>query len=236
MLHWAPVSTLSRAHMLSDSANRRRFVTRMAALVGAAALVPSTAAHALDSATSPSVTPGDEPEAWLTALNGKHRQLFHSHDKWRNGMSYAKRWVDLYGKEYGVPARDLNAVLAMHGKTGSATYGDAAWDKYEIGKLFDVSDPTTKAPARRNIFLADDAAEDDPGLHSTMMAGVTVLTCRTALRGFAKWMAASKKYGTADEIERDLTASLVPGVILVPTMIVALGRAQEHGCAYVYTG
>lgn len=222
--------------MHSAPANRRSFVTRMAALVGAAALVPSTAAHALDTATSRSITPGDEPEAWLTALNGKHRQLFHSHDKWRNGMSYAKRWVELYGKEYGVPARDLNAVLAMHGKTGTVTYNDAAWDKYEIGKLFDATDPATKAPARRNIFLADDPAEDDAGLRSTMAAGVTVLSCRTALRGFAKWMAASKKFGTAEEIERDLTASLIPGVILVPTMIVSLGRAQEHGCAYVYTG
>lgn len=222
--------------MHSASANRRSFVARMAALVGAAALVPSTAAHALDVVTTPAATPGDEPEAWLTALTGKHRQLFHSHDKWRNGMSYAKRWVELYGKEYGVPARDLNAVLAMHGKTGSATFNDAAWDRYEIGKLFDVTDPKTKAPARRNIFLDDDPPEDDAGLRSTMAAGVTVLSCRTALRGMAKWIAESKKYGTAEEIERDLTASLIPGVILVPTMIVALGRAQEHGCAYVFTG
>ena len=222
--------------MLSAPANRRNFVARMAALVGATALAPATAAHALEGVVARHATPGDEPEAWLTALHGKHRQLFHSHDKWRNGMSYAKRWVELYGKEYGVPGRDLNALLAMHGKTGTATYSDAAWDKYEIGKLFDVTDPTTKAPARRNIFLEDDTAEDDAGLRSTMAAGVTVLSCRTALRGFAKWMAESKKYGTAEEIERDLTASLVPGVILVPTMIVALGRAQEHGCAYVYTG
>lgn len=222
--------------MLSTPSNRRSFVARMAALVGTAALVPSSAAHALDAAIAPSAAPGDEAEAWLAALTRKHRQLFHSHDKWRNGMSYAKRWVELYDKEYGVPARDLNAVLAMHGKTGTATFNDAAWDKYEIGKLFDVTDPTTKAPARRNIFLDDDVAEDDAGLRSTMAAGVTVLSCRTALRGFAKWMAASKKYGSADEIERDLTASLVPGVILVPTMIVALGRAQEHGCAYVFTG
>jgi intracellular sulfur oxidation DsrE/DsrF family protein len=222
--------------MLSAPANRRSFVTRMAALVGAAALVPASAAHALGGAASPAATPGDEVEPWLAALNGKHRQLFHSHDKWRNGMDYARRWVELYGKEYGVPVRDLNAVLAMHGKTGTVTYGDAAWDKYEIGKRFNVTDPTTKAPARRNIFLADDPTEEDAGLRSTMAAGVTVLSCRTALRGFAKSMAATKQYGNAEEIERDLTASLVPGVILVPTMIVAIGRAQEHGCAYVYTG
>ncbi len=214
--------------MFSSRTSRRTFVTHLAALAGASALLPEV------SLASTSTTPGDEPEAWLRALNGKHRQLFHAHDKWTNGIEYAKRYKESYPVEYGVQPGEVDAVLAAHGKTGATTYVDAAWEKYEFGKMFDVKDPKTNDPATRNIYYAGD--DDNPGIREALAAGVVVLSCRTALRGMAHDLASQKKYGTAEEIERDLTASLIPGVVLVPAMIIAVGRAQEAHCTYVYTG
>ena len=132
-----------------------------------------------------------------------------------------------------ISRREPSAASAIS-STGASTYGNAAWEKYEIGRRFEVKDPRTGQPATRNIFLDGDA--ENTGVHDALAAGVVVLSCRTALRGFADWMASERKYGTKDEIERDLTASLLPGVVLVPAMIIAIGRAQEHGCAYIFTG
>lgn len=214
--------------MFNSMRSRRTFVTQLAALVGATALLPEA------SFARPSLAPGDEVEPWLTALTGKHRQIFHSHDKWTKGIEYAKRYKEAYPKEYGVSPSDVNSVLAAHGKTGAATYVDAAWDKYEVGKMFNVTDPKTNQPATRNIFFAGD--DENPGVREALSAGVVVLSCRTALRGMASELAAQKKFGTAKEIERDLTASLIPGVVLVPAMVIAIGRAQEQHCTYLYTG
>ena len=214
--------------MFNSMPTRRIFVTRLAALAGATALLPDV------SFAGASLSPGDEPEPWLTALAGKHRQLFHSHDKWSKGIEYAKRFKETYPKEYGVNPSDVDSVLAAHGKTGAITYVDAAWEKYAFGEMFDVKDPKTDKPATRNVFFAGD--DQDPGVREALAAGVVVLSCRTALRGMAHELAAKNKFGSEEDIERDLTASLIPGVVLVPVMVIAIGRAQEQHCTYLYTG
>jgi hypothetical protein len=215
--------------MFSYKPSRRAFVTHLATLAGASALLPGASI-----ASGVTLDPGDEPEAWLKALTGKHRQLFHAHDKWTKGIEYSIRYKTAYPKEYGVDPKEVDAVLAAHGKTGVTTYVDAAWEKYEFGKMFDVKDPKTKDVATRNVYYAGD--DDNPGIREALAAEVVVLSCRTALRGIASELADQKKFGSEEEIERDLTASLIPGVILVPAMIIAVGRAQEQRCNYVYTG
>jgi hypothetical protein len=215
--------------MFSYKPSRRAFVTHLATLAGASALLPGASI-----ASGVTLDPGDEPEAWLKALTGKHRQLFHAHDKWTKGIEYSIRYKTAYPKEYGVDPKEVDAVLAAHGKTGATTYVDAAWEKDEFGKMFDVKDPKTKDVATRNVYYAGD--DDNPGIREALAAGVVVLSCRTALRGIASELADQKKFGSEEEIERDLTASLIPGVILVPAMIIAVGRAQEQRCNYVYTG
>ena len=221
--------------MFNSKPSRRTFVTHLAALAGASVLLPekSRAGSLLSDATAP----GDEPEPWLVALTGKHRMLFHSHENLGNGIFYATRYKTDYPKDYGVTPADVNSVLAAHGKTGVVTYNDAAWEKYELGKMFDVKEsPKSDKTATHNILLKGDA--DDPGVQDAMDAGVVVLTCHNALRGMARGLAKDKdkKFGSADEIERDLIASIVPGVILVPAMVIAIERAQKQGCAYQFTG
>ena len=101
--------------------------------------------------------------------------------------------------------------------------------------MFEVKEsPKSDTFVTKNIYYS--GTDDAPGVKEAMQAGVVVLSCRTALRGLSHMLANEKKYGTYDEIERDLTASLIPGVVLVPAMIIAINRAQEHGCSYVFTG
>ncbi|HEY8311480.1 MAG TPA: hypothetical protein VIG47_13030 [Gemmatimonadaceae bacterium] len=215
--------------MLNSTSSRRSFVTHLAAIAGATSLFPSV------SRAERVASPGDETEPWLTALTGRHRQLFHSHDKWTKGVEYSKRFKEAYSKEYGVAANDVNSVLAAHGKTGVITYVDSAWSKYDFGKMFDVKEtPKSDKVATKNVFYAGD--DENPGVREALAAGVVVLSCRTMLRGLASELADQKKFGSAEEIERDLTASLIPGVVLVPAMVIAIERAQKQGCSYLFTG
>jgi intracellular sulfur oxidation DsrE/DsrF family protein len=38
------------------------------------------------------------------------------------------------------------------------------------------------------------------------------------------------------EVKKEWLASLLPGVHVVPSGVWAIGRAQEHGCAYCFAG
>lgn len=216
--------------MFSYQPSRRAFVAHLAAFAGATAFVPNI------SRAEPFVAPGDELDPWLAALKGKHRQLFHSHENFANGIFYATRFKTDYARDYGVTPAEVDSVLAAHGKTGVVTYTDVAWEKYELGKMFDVKEsPKSDKIATHNIFL-NAMDEEDPGVEDALNAGVVVLSCHNALREMARALARDKKFGSVDEIEHDLIASLVPGVVLVPAMVIAVERAQKQGCAYQYTG
>ncbi len=216
--------------MFSYKPSRRTFVAHLAALAGATAVLPGILR------AESTAAPGDELDPWLAALKGKHRQLFHSHEKFDNGIFYATRFKTDYPKDYGVTPADVDSILAAHGQTGVVTYNDAAWEKYGLAKMFDVKEsPKSDKIATHNIFLHG-TDEEDPGVEDALKAGVVVLSCHNALRGIARGLAKDKKFGSADEIERDLIASLVPGVVLVPAMVIAIERAQKQGCAYQFTG
>jgi hypothetical protein len=62
--------------------------------------------------------------------------------------------------------------------------------------------------------------------------GHIVLACDLATHGFAGTVAQKTK-GDARAIYDELKANLVPGVILQPTGVYAVHRAQEAGCTYI---
>jgi intracellular sulfur oxidation DsrE/DsrF family protein len=40
----------------------------------------------------------------------------------------------------------------------------------------------------------------------------------------------------AAEVRKEWMAGLLPGIQVVPSGVWAVGRAQEHGCAYCFAG
>ena len=41
---------------------------------------------------------------------------------------------------------------------------------------------------------------------------------------------------SAEDVKKDWLANILPGIQVVPSGVWALGRAQEHGCAYCFAG
>jgi len=235
---------------------RRGFLARLGAAAAAFAAAGSPAHAATEIAA-----PDDAPEPWLRALKGKHKQLFHSHDKMDATVLWqARAFLDYYKESYGLAPNQVNVVVAAHGQTGGMLLNDLLWQKYELGKMYKVNmpdpnpapaadsakrDSTTtgaakpaRVPATRNVYYAPKAGDpvnDETSVDALAKLGVTFLICNNALKQFANYTA--RKSGTTHEVAlKELHDNLVPGAVLVPTMLIAINRAQERGCSYLYSG
>lgn len=204
---------------------RRRFLGRAAAAIAGIATGFPSVVHA---AGLPADGDTVAHDAWMTALKGKHRQFFHALGAQDTAMLMAANYLDAYSESFGAKAGEANAVIGMHGPALSIGFNDAAWSKYELGKGSSVTDPSTKAPAVRNIFATGGPLAVD----TLQKKGVVFLLCDKALGIRARGLATAR--GEAFEtVYQDLKSSRLPGVIIVPAMVVAINRAQEAGFTYL---
>lgn len=205
---------------------RRQFITRVAATIaGLTAGLPG-AAHAANFNSGEG--DGSEHDAWMRNLKGKHRQFFHATVAADVPMLMANNYLDAYRDAFGAKAGEANAVIGVHASALAIGFNDAAWAKYSMGKGSGVTDPATKEPAIRNIFATGGSLSVD----AAQKRGIVFLMCNTALRLRSKAIAAERGE-THEAVYADLSASRLPGMILVPALVVAINRAQESGFTYL---
>ncbi len=208
---------------------RRHFLGRAAAALAALGVgFPSVAradgiliGRAVDS----------EHDAWMKPLKGKHRQMFHATTAGDTAMLMANNFLDAYAGAFAAKPSEINAVIGIHsGPAGvlSLGFNDAAWAKYSLGKASSVADPATREPAVKNVF----ATGGRLSIAESQKRGIVFLICDTAVQLRARGIAAERGV-TYESVYEDLKASLLPEMILVPSMVVALNRAQEAGFTYV---
>jgi intracellular sulfur oxidation DsrE/DsrF family protein len=53
---------------------------------------------------------------------------------------------------------------------------------------------------------------------------------------FIRTVVAEQMKLDAAEVQKDWLAGVLPGIQVVPSGVWAIGRAQEHGCAYCFAG
>lgn len=204
---------------------RRRFLSQLAA--AAASLTVLSPIPAIAQVVSKDMVGGDA-DAWMKSMRGKHKQIFHAIRAEVQPMLMARNFLDAYAESYGAKPGHVNAAIGFHGGALAFGFNDAIWNKYGMGKASEVMDPTTKEPALRNIF----ATGGDLAIDTLQKRGVVFLMCNTALRLRTKSMATSLNV-PYDTLYAELSAGRLPGVILVPSLVVTLNRAQEHGFTYI---
>jgi intracellular sulfur oxidation DsrE/DsrF family protein len=208
---------------------RRGFLKQLSLFVGGIAAGPA-ALHA-------SVTVAEPEERWLANLHGKHKQFFdvgaHSNGQ---PMVRVASFMNAYNSAYGVPDAQLNVVFGAHGTGLPLVLNDIMWRKYGLGAHYSVEDVTTKAPAVRNPWSGIGHASMAPeSVHGLAQRGVRFIACRNTIARVSKALAA--KTGESDAaVAEALTANVLPGVEVVPAMIVAVNRAQESGLSYAFLG
>jgi intracellular sulfur oxidation DsrE/DsrF family protein len=145
-------------------------------------------------------------------------------------LDHAVMFLDQFREVYATRDDDTRAVIVARQLGAPLAFGDALWARYKIGEATHVTDPSTHAPARRNLFWSADGARGGSSLAALGARGVITLVCNIAARSWA----ASLAQEAGLEVERvrtDVLNGLVPGAMLVPSGIFALIRAQNAGCA-----
>lgn len=208
---------------------RRRFLTQVAAAAASVASFSSLAAFSAgaQAGSDKDVMRADD-DSWMKPLKGKHRQFFHAIRPEIAPMLMASNFLDAYRDVYGAKPEHVNAVIGFHAAALAFGFNDTLWSKYEMGKVADVSDPTTKAHALRNVF----ATGGNLAIDALQKRGVVFLMCNTALKLRARSMATAMNVDY-DTLFAELSAGVLPGVIRVPALVVAINRAQEMGFTYV---
>ena len=223
--------------MIGDSTHRRGFLGRAAASIVGALSVP----RLLEAGTE--VQAGD-PDAWLAKLTAPHRCLFDA-AKHGDGLPqiHVLNYITTYQKAYNVPNSAVNTVFTAYGAPGGpATIGlawnDAMWAKYKVGEQIGLKDSAGKF-ITTNVFNRPKAG--DPILFNGSVAaaslealqklGTVIIMCNNAFMAWVGYLS-GKGLGSAADIEKDIRANLLPGVVTVPAMVIAIEKAQGKGIAY----
>lgn len=177
--------------------------------------------------------------SWLDRLTGAHKQVFDAPEiAEATVLHQARTWMAGFAEVYSTDDADTNAVLVIRHNAVPMALGDIVWSRMEYGKEHDLKDPTTGKAAERNPFTnvkSDDRHSlvwADGALDRLIGRGAIVLVCNLATLRVVRQVAAKLRI-PADEARTLVFDNMVPGTILMPSGIFAVGRAQEAGCHYI---
>lgn len=169
----------------------------------------------------------DEP--WMRRVTGKHRVIFHSHEPTSGlALRWAATFLDTQTSSYGLRDADSTVIVGLNGKSVGLVFNDRLWTRHPIGTTLGM--PGDRNPA-------------GPGAGGSLAAllsrGVMVLVCHNSLRASGQRFLPEGSRGDATAraaFYEEVKANLLPGIEIVPAMIVTLQQAQDRGCRYVYAG
>jgi len=227
-----------------EGTNRRNFLGTLA--TGAAAVSLTTIAPSLSAlASGPNTIPSvyGDPEEIFKKITGKHKIVFdspHPHEV------YPFAWPRVFlltNEVTGSPNKDCSVMVVLRHSSIGYAMEDKVWAKYNLGKVFEANDPETNQPATRNPFWKPKpGAFKFPGIGEVLIGvnqlqenGVLFVVCAAAINVYSAAVAQAMNL-KHDDVKKDFTDALLPGIQPVPSGVWALGRAQEKGCGYIFAG
>ena len=232
---------------LTATTHRRGFLAR---LVGAAAALGVTGGGELAQAQ-----PAAGHDDWIKGVKGTHRCLF-DFPQHKNAfpLLHILNYINTYHEAFKAAPGTVGAVGTFYGLGGQSSiplaFNDAAWQKYGLSEYTGLKDASGKPYARNPLYrptkdelhllmqaigtptipaLAD--AMPALGIESLQKMGTKFIICNNAYQGWCLELEARGKGKMAD-IDKDLKASLLPGVSFVPAMVIAIEQAQAAGIKY----
>jgi intracellular sulfur oxidation DsrE/DsrF family protein len=221
---------------------RREFLKQVA--TGAAALSLTMLVPPLPLEASPAHdNPGDDADAWFNTIKGKHRIVF---DVTKPNEVLPFAWPKVFlltNAATGTPEKENGVVVILRHDAIPYAMESRLWEKYKFGELFKVDDPVTKSPSVRNMFWQPKPGDFKVpgigdvaiGINELQASGVMFCVCNMAITVFSA-VAAEKMNMDAAVVKKDWLSGVLPGIQVVPSGVWAVGRAQEHQCAYCYAG
>jgi hypothetical protein len=236
---------------------RREFIGQ----ITASAIVLATGACAHPGAageTAAAVTPTPAPRAqtaqapvhwddsWFGRLTAKHKAIFDS-PAIDDGLvlSHATGYIQGMRDALAAGPNDVQTVIVIRHQGIPMAFNDVIWEKYKLGEATKIKDSSTGEWALRNPYFQPSPPRDNarqrpapaPGRPQSNLAwfaanGHILLGCDRATHGYAGTLA-GKTGGNSQAIYDELKANVVTGLILQPTGVYAVHRAQEAGCTFI---
>ena len=201
------------------------------AAIGLTSIARTASAMEINSSSLRSLSESQSLAAdpWTKRVTGKHRVLFHAHEP-TGGLSlrWARTFLDTQRASYGLKDEDSTVVVGLNGKSIGLVFNDVMWAKYPMGQALGM--PGTVNP------VGPAASKEFAGI---IARGVIVLVCHNSLRASGqRFLPESTRVdeGAQAAFAEEAKANLLPGVEIVPAMVVTLQQAQDLGCRYIYAG
>jgi intracellular sulfur oxidation DsrE/DsrF family protein len=210
--------------------HRRDFLAQLAVGAAAFSFHPSEL-----QAAEPSPFDGPWDLSWIDRVKAAEFSAVFNVGEIGDGsaMDFAARGYDGFKEAHGTGDAQFRPVFVFRHFGTALGVNDAMWSKYKVGDEFKITDPSTHAPAERNIFLKDEGGKSASNrIEALQKRGAIVLVCSLALNRQAGRIA-QRTSQTQDAVREELKANLIPGAILVPNGIYGVIRAQNAGCAYM---
>jgi hypothetical protein len=223
---------------------RREFLGRIAA--GAVALGLSGSIPRAFAGETPVISNVEPSDKWLTAVTGKYRQIFDmpNHENgW--GLLHVRNYLNTMRDTYHLTHPDVTAVVTLYGMGTMMAFNDDMWKKYGLSTPTKVMD-ASKQPATGNVFYNAPAGSTslslsggpipipaDASISALQQRGGVFILCNNAFNVWMGLLAGGDATKTAD-MRKEFEANILPGVYLVPAMVVAINQAQKNGCSYMY--
>jgi intracellular sulfur oxidation DsrE/DsrF family protein len=223
-----------------SSANASTRINSIKRLALVATLTVAGVATVVAAATAAPAGPREvaspaQQASWLNGLNGEHRMLFDSPAPGGGvPLVHIMNYLDTYNSAFKVPDSKVNAIGTFYGTTTFHGLNDAMWTKYGIGdflagvgveKAAIAGNPWRTAPTALGMTLPAASIE------SLQKRGTKFILCNNALTILSGMLAQSKGMDPK-AVYADMKANILPGVEIVPAMVIAIDQAQKAGISY----
>jgi intracellular sulfur oxidation DsrE/DsrF family protein len=235
---------------MTQRTDRRSFFGRLLGAAAAASLPAASVAAAEQAAPAASGA-----DAWIAQVKGTHRTLFDfPQHKFFMPQMHILNYLHTYQEAYKSTPGSVGAVGTFYGIGNQSSialaFNDAMWAKYGLGEYLGLKDASGKfythnlfnKPSKDELRLIVQALQTPNlppfadfmplmGIESLQKMGTKFLLCNNALEGWAIELEGRGK-GKMPEILAELKANKLPGVTLVPAMVIAIEKAQTAGIRY----
>ncbi len=206
------------------------------ALLGAAA--PSTLLAQPRTASGPISTSADWDLSWIKRLTGRYKQVIDVPEP-QGGIPIVQANIvgGQYAEVFGVPMTEVSRVMVLRHRAIHLAMNDNYWRQSGIGADIGFKN-ADGSPLDHNPVRVPSTMFPEPMrgamLEPFQQSGGQVLCCNLALQFLvvpkyvARGMSQDAAYAAAK-------SDILPGIILQPSGIFAVGVAQDNGCSVIAT-
>lgn len=234
--------------------SRRKFLGTIgagAATMGLAGIISPIQKLQAHTGISETGYDAEDPDQWFKKIKGKHRIVF---DVTQPHEVFPFAWPKVFlmtNAATGTAEKDCSVVVVLRHDAIPYAFEDRLWAKYnlaevfkahKLGPAFHASDASSAQFARNPFwkpkqgdFKFPGIGEVQIGINDLQASGVMFCVCQAAMTVYSSAIASGMNMKQED-VFNDWKSGLLPGIQVVPSGVWAVGRAQEHGCAYCFAG